>query len=121
MSWENSLYVIAVVGAPIFLGFTWWGWLQNFHRDLPKWRAILFSSGLCAGTANLVLWWAWVIWLRLHYNATSWGTRDVVSDLGFILLTYSLCTAIVGTGRYRILLGLSSVLAVLPWLPAGVL
>jgi hypothetical protein len=101
MSPLDLLYLIPFGTPPILLGFTWWGWFHSPHIQPPKWRMILFFSGLCAGTANFLLWWGWVVWLRFHYNPASWKFRDRVSDLGL----------------YRLLLGISGVLALLPWFP----
>ena len=117
----NLLYLIAIGAPPILLGFTWWDWFYRPRIQGPKWRIILFFSGLCAGTANFVLWWAWVVWLRFHYNPASWKVRDWVSDVGLYLLLYAVLAAIGGKGRYRLLLGISGVLALLPWIPLGVL
>ena len=121
MSELDLLYLIALGTPPILLGFTWWGWFQSPRIQPPKWPMILFFSGLCAATANFVLLWAWVFWLRFHYDPASWKVRDRVSDLGLCLLLYAVVAAIGGKGRYRLLLGISSVLALLPWIPIGVL
>ena len=118
---QNLLYLFAFGTPPILLGFTWWGWFHSPRIQPPKWRMILFFSGLCAGTANFVLWWGWVVWLRFHYNPASWKVRDRVSDLGLYLLLYAVLAAIGGKGRYRLLLGISGALALLPWIPIGVL
>lgn len=114
----NVLDVIEIAASPILLALCWWG---SFHSKLPKWRAMIFLSGVCAGTVNLLLLWVWVIWLQLHYNPDSWRVRDIVSDFGIWLLLYSIAVAIVGEGRYRALLAISGILALLPWLPVGVL
>jgi hypothetical protein len=95
--------------------------LQNPGIKPPKWSAILFVTGLCAATANFLLWWTWVVWLQLHYDAESWKVRDWVSDLGLWLLLFALIAALAGRGKHRVLLGVSSVLAMLPWIPGGVL
>jgi hypothetical protein len=117
----NFLYLTAFGVPPILLGITWWGWFRSPRIRSPKWRVILFFSGLCAATANVVLFWGWVVWLRFHYNPASWKVRDTVSDLGLCLLLFAILAAIEGTGRHRLLLGISGVLAVLPWIPIGVL
>jgi|SRR6266481_798038 len=121
MSPLDLLYLIAFGTPPVLLGFTWWGWFHSPRIQQPKWRMILFFSGLCAGTANFVLWWGWVVWLGFHYNPASWKVRDRVSDLGLYLLLYAVLASIGGKGRYRFLLGISGVLALLPWIPIGVL
>lgn len=82
---------------------------------------MLFFSGLCAGTLNVAVWWAWVVWLRFHYTADSWKVREVVGDFGLWLLVFSILAAVAGRGRHRPLLVISGVLAVLPWIPIGVL
>jgi hypothetical protein len=64
----NLLYWVALVVPPILLGLTWLGWFHSPRLHAPKWRIILLFSGQCAGTANFVLWWPWVVWLRFHYN-----------------------------------------------------
>lgn len=121
MLWGNALYLIAIAGPPILLGFSLWAWFRDLRTQLPKWRAMLFSSGLYAGVANIALLWAWAVWLHFHYNPASWRVQDIVSDVGLCLVLYSMIAAIAGKGRYRLLLGISGVLALLPWIPAGVL
>jgi hypothetical protein len=117
----NLLYLIATGTPPILLGLIWWGWFHSPHVEAPKWRRVLFFSGLCAGTANVLLFWIWAVWLRLHYNPSSWKFYGTVSDAGLFLLFYAVLAAIGGKGRYRLLLGVSGVLALLPWVPIGVL
>lgn len=121
MLWANAVYLIAIAGAPILMGFSWWGWFRDLTIQLPKWRAMLFLSGLCAGTANCMLLWSWAVWLHFHYNPTSWRAQDIVSAVGLYLVLYSIIVAIAGRGIYRLLLGISGVLALLPWIPVGVL
>jgi hypothetical protein len=111
----DLLYLIAFGTPPILLGFTWWGWFRS-HRSQA-----LFFSGLCAAPSNLLLWWAWVVWLRFHYNAESWKVRDRVSDVGLCLLLYAVFAAAGGEGKYRGLLLISCLLAFVPWIPIGVL
>jgi hypothetical protein len=115
------LYLIAFGTPPILLGFTWWGWFRSPRSQAPKSQATFFFTGLCAATANLLLWWAWVVWLRLHYNPESWKVRDRVSDVGLCLLFYAVLATIGGAGKYRNLLFISCLLAFLPWIPIGVL
>jgi hypothetical protein len=103
------------------LGITWWGWFQRPRVETPKWPRRLFFTGLCASTANCVLFWGWVVWLKFHYNPESWRVRDTVSNIGLCLLLYAIIAAAAGYGRHRPLLGISSVLALLPWIPLGVL
>jgi hypothetical protein len=117
----NLLYLLAMVGPPILLGFVWWGWFRRSPVQTANWRTTLFFSSLCAGTANLLLWWASVVWLRFHYNPASWEVWDRVSDVGLCLLVFAILASIVGMGKYRLLLGVSGVLALLPWIPIGVL
>jgi len=118
---ENYVGKLTPMRSNIFEIFERHSWFHSPRIQLPKWRMILFFSGLCAGTTNFVLWWGWVVWLRFHYNPASWKVRDRVSDLGLYLLLYAVLAAIGGKGRYRLLLGISGVLALLPWIPMGVL
>lgn len=115
------LYLIALGIPPILLGFTWWGWFHSPRTQTPKSQMMFFFSGLCAATANFVLQWAWAVWLRFHYDPASWKVQDRVSNLGLCLLLYGVVAAIGGKGRHRPLLGISCILAVLPWIPIGVL
>jgi hypothetical protein len=117
----NLLYLLAMTVPPILLGIVWWRWFRCRVTQPPKWRSIFFFSGICSATVNFVLWWAWVVWLRLHHNPESWKVHDWVSDVGLYLLFYAILAAIVGKGRHRLLLAISSVLALLPWIPVGVL
>jgi hypothetical protein len=120
MLWLNSIYLIAIAGLPISLGFCWWGWFRKPGAQSPKWRAMLFLSGLCTGTANCILFWAWAAWLHFHYTPSSWKVQDTAANIGLCLLLYSVVVAISGKGKYRVLLGVSAVLAMLPWIPMGV-
>jgi len=106
---------------PALLAFCWWGHFHGSRIQSPKWRGAAFVSGLAAGTANFLLWWAWVIWLRLHYTPSARIVQDAVSNVGIFLLFYSIITAILGNGKHRVLLGISSVLAIIPWIPVGIL
>ena len=117
----SSLFFVAMAAPPIMLGLAWWGWFRDPRLRCSKWRTLLFFSGLCAGTLNVAVWWAWVVWLQFHYTPESWKVRDVVSDVGLWLLVFSTVTAIAGRGIHRLLLATSGVLAMLPWIPIGIL
>jgi hypothetical protein len=125
MVWQDwvlgSLYLAALAIPPASLGFAWWGWFRQAGIQHPKWRAVVFLSGVLASTANFVLWWGWVIWLRFHFTTESWKVREPVSNVAICLLFYSILAAIAGKGPYRVLIGISAVLAILPWIPVGVL
>lgn len=122
MSILYVLYLTAFAVPPILLGITWWGWFRSPHMETPKGPRFLFFAGLCASTANCVLWWAWVAWLQLHYNNPgSWKVQDKISNLGLCLLLFALIAATAGAGKHRRLLIISSVLAFLPWIPLGIL
>src|ERR1700730_14359712 len=92
MFWLNSLYLLALTGAPISLGFTWYDWFHCPRVQSAKWRTFILFSGLCAGTTNFVLWWIWVVWLRFHYNSESWRVRDIVSEVGLYLYSVFHCS-----------------------------
>jgi hypothetical protein len=115
----NMMYLSALGAPPFLLGLTWWRWLHTPRFQPPKWRTIAFFSGLFAGTCNLALWWICVVWLKFHSNPSSWRFRDTLIDVGIYLLLYSIVAAIAGKGRYRLLLGISGVLAILPWILMG--
>jgi hypothetical protein len=117
----DLLYLIAFGTPPFLLGFTWWDWFRSPRTQTPKSERLFLFSGLWAATANLALWWAWVVWLRFHYDPASWKVQHRVSNLGLCLLLYAIVAAIGGEGRYRILLLTSSILALLPWIPIGIL
>ena len=125
MVWQDwllgPLYLAALATPPVSLGFAWWGWVRQVGFQHPKWRAIVFLSGVLASTANFILWWGWVIWLRFHFTSESWRVRDSVSNVAICLLLYSILAAVAGKGRHRILIGISAVLAILPWIPVGIL
>lgn len=120
MTSDNLLYLVALAGAPVLLALSWWGWFRDRDTRSLKWRSSVFLSGVCAGTLNFVVWWAWVVWLHFHYSSTSWKPRDIVSSVGIFLLFYTIGAAAAGTGKYRVLLGMSGILALLPWLPVGI-
>ena len=118
---ENFLYLSVIVLVPILLGIIWFSWIRTSDLQLATWRRVLFFSGLCAATANFVLLWAWAFWLHFHYQTSSWRVQDRVSDVGLCLLFYTIATAIAGKGRNRVLLSISGLLAILSWIPIGVL
>src|ERR1700722_19034962 len=118
----DVILLIALGFPPISVAYIWWTWVRTPPSNLPKWRKVFFLSGLCAGTANLVVWWSWVIWLAFHRgNPGIWKVWDKVSDLGLCLILFSIFASLVGKGRNRFLLAVSGVLAILPWIPVGVL
>lgn len=120
-SGANAVYLLILATPPFLLGFSWWGWFQDYRLQLAKWRALVLLSSICAGSANSFLFWAWVVWLHFHYTSASWRVRDVMSDFGLLLLWYSIFAALAGKGICRIMLPISGILAVFPWIPAGVL
>jgi hypothetical protein len=111
------LDLLALILSPIMLGISWWGWVRSPHLHPPKWRTIVFYSGLCAGTGSFTLWWTWVVGGQLHYIPQAWKAYDIVVDIGLCLLMYSIVASIAEKGRNRCLLAMSGVLAVLPWIP----
>jgi hypothetical protein len=116
------ILLIALAFPPISLVYIWWNSLRTSAFSLPKWRNFIFLSGLCAGTTNLVIWWAWVTWLASHRgNPGTWKVWDKVSDVGLCLILFSIFAALFGKGRNRILLAVAGVLAILPWIPVGIL
>jgi len=118
MPFENCLYLIGMSVPAVLIAFCWWNWLRG---QRPKSHQALFLWGLCAATLNCALWWGWVIWLKFHYTPSSWVVRDFVSAIGIGLLVVSLIAAIKSGGKNAVLLGSSAVIALLPWIPLGVL
>jgi hypothetical protein len=114
----SAMYILGMAAPPILLGFCWWGW---FRYRPSEGRGVFFFSGLLAATVNFLLWWAWVIWLQFHSGPSAGIIRNIVGNFCFYLLIYSVVAAIAGKGRYRILLAISCVLALIPWIPIGVL
>lgn len=121
MLFISAIYMIAIIASPLVLAMSWWGWFHNPRIRSPRLRTGLYLSGLCAGTANFVIWWLWVAWLKVHYTPAAMKTRDLVSDAGLLLLLYSIIAVVAGKGRYRPLLVLGGILALVPWIPLGVL
>jgi hypothetical protein len=121
MFWYGLLYSTGIWAPPILLGFAWWGWFHRRGFERPKWRALLLLSAIGAGTINFTLFWGFVVWLRSHYTPESWRVRDPLSTICFYMLLYSVLAAVLGKGRYRVLIGLTGVLAMVPWIPMGVL
>src|SRR5690348_15938156 len=46
----SSLFFVAMGTPPIMLGLSWWGWFRDPRLRCSRWRALIFLSGLCAGT-----------------------------------------------------------------------
>jgi hypothetical protein len=121
-SFFDVILLIALGFPPIAIAYIWWTSLRTSPNNLPRWRRIIFLSGLCGGTANLVVWWTWVIWLAFHRGTpNTWKVWDKMSDLGLCLILVSIFASLVGKGRNRILLAVAGILAILPWIPVGVL
>jgi hypothetical protein len=68
-----------------------------------------------------MLFWAFVVWLQFHYTTEAYKVQDPASNVGVLLLLYSLVAVSIGKGRYRFFVGTACVLAMIPWIPVGVL
>jgi hypothetical protein len=121
MSVLGTFYLLALVSLPVALAAGWWVSLRSPSFHAPKWRSLAYSSGLCAATANLVLFWGFVVWLQFHYTPEGYRVRDTASSVGLFLLLYSSLSLIIGKGPYRWFVGAACILAMLPWIPLGVL
>jgi len=117
----RTLYWLAFASLPVSLAFGWWAWMRRPRLSAPKWRTVLYFSGLCAGTLNFALFWAFVVWLQFHYTTEAYKVRDPASNVGLLLLLYSLLAVCIGKGRYRFFVGTACILAMIPWIPVGVL
>ena len=117
----STLYLLAFVSLPLALGAGWWVSLRSPRFHTPKWRSLVYSSGLCAATANLILFWGFVVWLQFHFTDQAYRVRDPASNVGLFLLLYSSLALCIGKGPYRWFIGAACILAVLPWIPLGVL
>ena len=63
-----------------------------------------------------------MIWLAFHRGTpNTWKVWDKMSDLGLCLILVSIFASLVGKGRNRVLLAVAGILAILPWIPVGVL
>ena len=121
MALLNAVYFLAFGSLPITLSMSWWAWLRGPRLNAPKWRSDLYLSGICAATLNFILFWAFVLWLQFHYATDAYKVQDSASDVGLILLLYSLVAVSIGKGRYRLFVGIACLLAMVPWIPVGVL
>jgi hypothetical protein len=62
-----------------------------------------------------------MVWLRYHFTPSSYRAHDAFGNVGMSLLGYSvIVAAIAGQGKYRLMLAISSILALILWLPVGV-
>jgi hypothetical protein len=57
----STLYLLAFVSLPVALAAGWWVSLRSPRFHTPKWQSLFYSSGLCAATANLILFWGFVV------------------------------------------------------------
>jgi hypothetical protein len=112
-------YLLALVSLPVSLGVGWWAWLRGPRLLMPKWRSVAYSSGLCAGTANFILYWAFVAWLQFHYTdqAHKYKVEYAATAVGLFLLLYSCLAVSISKGPHRLLVGAACILAMLPWIP----
>ncbi len=124
MIWQDwllsSLYIVGLAGPPVSLGFAWWAGPIELDSNIPNGARWFFLSGLLEHFQFRVVM-GLVSGSRFHFTTESWRVRDPVSNVGIWLLFYSIVAAIAGKGRYRVLIALSGVFAILPWIPVGVL
>ncbi len=116
MSVLGTLYFLAFASLPVALAAGWWVSLRSPRFQAPKWRSLAYSSGLCAATANFILFWGFVVWLQFHYTAEAYRVRDPASTVGLSLLLYSSLALSIGKGPYRWLIGVACILAMLPYI-----
>jgi hypothetical protein len=121
----NSLFdvvlLIGLVFPPISVAYIWWNWFRASANVLARWRKGVFIAGLSAVTANLVIFWSWVIYLASHRgHAGTWKVWDKMSDLALGLILFGIFASLFGKGRGRSLLAAAGVLSILPWIPVGV-
>lgn len=117
----KAFYFAGMLAPPVLLGLTWWGWFRVSHSCVQRWRRIVFFSALWTGTANVVLFGTWALWLHFHYVPESYVVQDTVGNIGICLLFYTFVAASAGQGKWRFLLYTSSVLSLIVWIPIGIL
>jgi hypothetical protein len=116
-------FVLAVwIGAPVSLGLAWWSWVRVPNRPAPNWRGRVLLAGFVAGSANVVMFYSWVIYrLCAGPRPEVWKLKDTCGDAGIYLALVAMATATFGHGKGRVALLSCAVLGFLMWSNIGVL
>jgi hypothetical protein len=99
----DGIVLVLIVIPHIALGVAWvyWGRCPGKFED-PWWQTSLLFAGLLGCSLNIVLFWAYVNWLRLHNTDPSgWKGRDNFEVVSDFLIVFALVAAICEKGRAR--------------------
>ncbi|HEY2459420.1 MAG TPA: hypothetical protein VGI16_01365 [Candidatus Acidoferrum sp.] len=82
----------------------------------PLWRSRFLFLGLVASSLNLVVFWVYVTWLRLHHTDHFWWqVHDRFEFISDCLIGFAILAAVLGKGRGRIAMGCAAVTAYFIW------
>jgi len=110
------------VGAPVSLGLAWWSWARVPNRPNSNWRAHIFLAGLTAGSANVVMFYSWLIYrLCAGPRPEVWKLKDTCGDAGIYLALLAMAAATFGHGKGRVALLSCAVVGFVLWSNIGVL
>jgi hypothetical protein len=107
---------------PILVGIAWLVWFRSQRAASPEWRAVFLRIGLLASTANVLMFYTWLVYRLIAGSSPRvWMTKDLASVVAGPLVVAALLGAGFGKGAARILLALSALTGFLLWIRLGVL
>lgn len=110
-----SLAVVAFETIPLLVLVLAWHYWRRTEATRGNWRQKLLLAGLSAATANLAIYYPEVIY-EFNLGNRNWTLFGYLGDAGLLLCLFSLVAAAAGTGRGRMLLGLTALLSFSFWI-----
>jgi hypothetical protein len=99
----------------------WTYWLRSPIRfPPPAWRSSIFFLALLAGSANILSFWGYVIWLQRHYNPEAWKVADRTYGICLYFMAFTIFGALFGRGRSRGILCAAGVLGWFLWVTTSI-
>jgi hypothetical protein len=116
------VFAVILLTPPILVGIAWLVWFRSQHSAFPEWRAVFLRIGLFASTANVVMFYAWLVYrLMAGSSPRVWMMKDLASVVAGPLGLAALLGVAFGKGTARILLALSALTGFLLWIRLAVL
>jgi hypothetical protein len=78
------------------------------------------TSGLVAGSLNIVLYWGWVVWLQMHYTTEAWRVKERLWSISICLILIAVVGGVFGKGRVCALVCLAGILGFFLWVTTAV-
>ena len=115
-------FAMIYLGPPVVLGVTWRVWFRRERAVSPQWRAVAIRLGLLAATANVVIFYTWVLYRVLAGSSPRvWEAKDVATEVAGWFIMAALAGAALGKGAGRIWLAFSAFTGFMLWIRIGIL